>query len=271
MEKTLGLIAGNGGLPKLVAREAKKAGYRVIVSGIQGEVDSTLSSSVDRMESVRLGQLGQVIKFFKSEGVTEAVLAGKITKTNLFRGDIRPDLEMIKALATTRNHSDGSLLGGIVKHLEKRGIHVVDTTRYLSEDALPESGVLTKRRPSKQELEDIEFGWRLAKEIGRLDIGQTVVVKNKAVLAVEAIEGTDEAIIRGGNLGNGDAVIVKVAKPKQDMRFDIPTIGLGTIDAMIQARARVLAFEGGKTIILDRENLMRKADEYKLSILAKEK
>ena len=270
MEKALGLITGNGRLPEFVAEEAKRAGYRLAVCAIQGETNTKISSIADRLEWIRLGQLGRAIKFFKSERISEAVLAGKITKVNLFRGDIKPDLEMVKALAKVRNHSDDSLLGRIADHLNRRGIRILETTSFLSEDALPRHGVLTARRPSKKELEDIAFGWHLAKEMGRLDVGQTVVVKNKAVLAVEAIEGTDEAILRGGTLGNSDVTIVKVAKPNQDMRFDIPTIGLGTLEAMINARARVLAFEGRKTIVLDRKRLIEKANDYKITILAKE-
>jgi DUF1009 family protein len=145
----------------------------------------------------------------------------------------------------------------------------LDSTIFLSEDALPKAGVLTRRKPSQKEAEDIEFGWRLAKEMGRLDVGQTVVVKNKAVLAVEAIEGTDEAILRGGKLGSQDAVVVKVAKPSQDMRFDVPTVGLMTLEAMIKVKANVLAFEAGKTIVLDRTQFIAKADEYKLVVVAK--
>ena len=270
MQKILGLITGNGKLPYLIAGEAKRAGYRLAVCAIEGETNPGISSLADRIEWIRLGQLGRAIKFFKSEAVSEAILAGKITKVNLFRGDIKPDLEMIKALAKVRNHSDDSLLGSIADHLNQKGIRILETTAFLSEDVLPRRGVLTDRKPSKKEFEDIEFGWNLAKEMGRLDVGQTVVVKNKAVLAVEAIEGTDEAVLRGGILGNGGVTIVKVAKPNQDMRFDIPTVGLGTLEAMIKVQARVLAFEGRKTIILDHKHFIEKANDHKIAVLAKE-
>lgn len=270
MEKTLGLIAGHGILPALVLKEAKRLRKRVVVCAIQGETDSSVSFSGDRATQIRLGQLGRLLKFFKLEGVEEAIMAGKITKTNLFRGEVRPDLEMIKVLTKTKNHSDDSLLRGIADYLDSKGIKLLDSTAFLSEDTLPKKGVLTARRPSKEELRDIEFGWKLAKEMGRLDIGQTVVVKNQAVLAVEAIEGTDETILRGGALGSGRVSVVKVAKPKQDMRFDVPTVGLTTLESMIKAGARVLAFEAGKTIILERERFIEKANAHKMTVVAKE-
>ncbi len=269
MNQTLGLITGNGLLPSVVLREAKRTGYRAAVCAIQGETDPLIASSADAITWIRLGQLGKILKFFKAQGVREAIMAGKITKTNLFHGDIRPDLEMIKVLTKARNHSDDSLLGGIADHLNTKGIKLLDSTTFLSKDTLPQAGILTTRKPSKKELVDIEFGWKLAKEMGRLDIGQTVVVKNQTILAVEAIEGTDEAILRGGILGNGGVTVVKVAKPKQDMRFDVPVIGLRTLEAMIKAKAQVLAFEAGKTIILERERLVAKANEHRITIIAK--
>jgi len=268
-QKTLGLITGNGFLPELVASEAKRSGHRVAVCAIQGETDPSIAPLADSTTWVRLGQLGRVIQFFKGEGVKEVVMVGKVTKTNLFRGDIQPDLEMIKALSKTKNHSDDALLGAIASHLNENGIKLLDSTAFLSEDALPKAGILTRRKPVKKEEEDIEFGWRLAKDMGRLDVGQTVVVKNKAVLAVEAVEGTDEAILRGGKLGSGDVVVVKVAKPNQDMRFDVPTVGLTTLESMIKARASVLAFEAGKTIVLNRSQFIEKANEHKIAVVAK--
>ena len=270
MNKTLGLITGNGALPELLLREAKRCGCRVVVCAVQGETNPRINSIADAAVWIRLGQLGPLIQFFKAEGVREAIMAGKITKTNLFRGDIRPDLEMIKVIARTKNHSDDSLLGSIADHLNTKGIRLLDSTAFLSEDALPKKGILTNRKPSKNELADVEFGWELAKEMGRLDIGQTVVVKDQAVLAVEAIEGTDEAILRGGILGASGVTVIKVAKPNQDMRFDVPTIGLGTIEAMIKAKARALVFEGGKTILLDREGFIERANKYKIAVMAKE-
>ncbi|MBI4368056.1 MAG: LpxI family protein [Candidatus Omnitrophica bacterium] len=270
MDKTLGLIAGRGTLPELVLEEARRLRYRIAVCAIQGETNPAVAQAADAALWIRLGQLGRMTQFFVREGAREAMMVGKITKTNLFHGDIRPDLEMVKVVAKTRNHSDDSLLGGIADYLHGKGISVLDSTSFLSEDVLPAGGVLTKRKPSKKEYADIDFGWELAKEIGRLDIGQTVVVKNQAVLAVEAIEGTDEAILRGGVLGNGETVVVKVAKPKQDMRFDVPTIGPATLDAMIRAKARVLAFEAKKTIVLNRNQVVDRANRHRIAMIAKE-
>lgn len=257
-------------MPELVLQEAKRRGRRIAVCAIQGETDFSLNSSVDASVWIHLGQLGRLLKFFKLQRVQEAIMAGKITKTNLFRGDVRPDLEMIKALTKAKNHSDDSLLGGIADYLDSKGIKLLDSTVFLSEDVLPRKGILTNRKPSKKELADIEFGWRLAKEMGRLDVGQTVVIKDQAILAVEAIEGTDEAILRGGALGAGGVTIVKVAKPNQDMRFDVPTIGLTTLESMIKAQANTLAFEAGKTIILERERFIEKANAHRIAVVAKE-
>ena len=258
-------------LPELLAKEARRVGRRIAICAIEGETNPSISTLADATEWIRLGQLGRIIKFFNGEGVREAIMAGKITKTNLFKGDVRPDLEMIKAMASAKNHSDDSLLGGIADHLERKGIKLLNSTAFLSEEALPQKGILTARKPSKKEMMDIDFGWNLAKAMGRLDVGQTVVIKNQAVLAVEAIEGTDEAILRGGTLGSGQVVVVKVAKPNQDMRFDVPTVGLGTLEAMIQAKASVLAFEAGKTIILERKRFIEKANAHKIIVVAKER
>ncbi len=270
MTQSLGLITGNGSFPELVLREAKGQGLRIALCAVREEADPRLESLADTTQWIKLGQLGAIIDFFKREQIEQAIMAGKITKTNLLKGDIQPDFEMIKALAKVKNHSDDSLLGAIADHLSLKGIQLLSSVSFLTDESLPHKGILTKRKPSKSETADIEFGWKLAKEMGRLDIGQTVVVKNEAVLAVEAIEGTDETILRGGWLGSGDVTVVKVAKPNQDMRFDVPTIGLKTLEALIQVKARILAFEAGKTILLDRKRFIEKADEHKIAIVSKE-
>ena len=268
MGESIGLITGNGRLPFVLADQARKTGHRVFICAIQGETDVGIESLSEATEWIRLGELGRVIQFFKRYGVKKAVMAGKVTKTNLFRGEVRPDLETIKVLAGLRNHSDDSLLGGIARYLRSKGVELLETSALLDKESLPREGILTKKKPSKEELEDIHFGWELAKEMGRLDVGQTVVVRQKAVLAVEAIEGTDEAIRRGGKLGNGGVTVVKVAKPNQDMRFDVPTVGLTTLEAMIEVKARALAFEAGKTIVLDRNTFIEKANQHKLVVMA---
>lgn len=267
---SLGLITGNGSFPLLVCEKAKQAGFRVFVCAIIDETNPDIEKKADDVEWVRVGQLGRMISFFKKNNVTQAIMAGKVTKTNLFKGEVRPDLEMFKALAKIRNHSDDSLLGGIADYLTHSGILILDSTQFLGEEHLPQKGVLTKRKPTKQESKDIEYGWHLAKEMGHLDVGQTVVVKNEAVLAVEAIEGTDEAIRRGGLLGNGKVVVVKVAKPKQDLRFDVPAFGLNTLKIMIHSGVSVFVFEAGKTIMLDRDQVIEQANDHQISIVAAE-
>lgn len=266
--KTVGLIAGNGRFPLLVAQEMREEGYEVASCAIIGEADSQIEELSGRTLWVKLGELGKVIDFFGRQGVTEALLAGKVTKTSLFRGDIKPDFEMIKAVASVRDWKDDSLLGAVVRQLEKKGIRILESTVFLKK-SVPGPGVLTRRKPTSQERDDIEFGWRLAKEMGRLDVGQTVVVKAKAVLAVEAIEGTDEAIRRAGALGGPGAVVVKVAKPGQDMRFDVPAVGLTTLRAMKEIKAGCLALEAGKTVILDRLQFVEEADAAGLAVVLK--
>lgn len=269
MNQSLGLITGNGSFPELVLKEAKSQGLRVALCAIREETDPRLESLADTTHWIRLGQLGAIVDFFKRERIDQAIMAGKITKTNLLKGDIRPDFEMVMALTKVKNHSDDSLLGAIAAHLNSKGIKLLSSVSFLTDQSLPKKGILTKRKPSKEELADIEFGWTLAKEMGRLDIGQTVVVKDEAVLAVEAIEGTDEAILRGGHLGSGQVTVVKVAKPNQDMRFDVPTIGLKTLDALVQVKARALAFEAGKTILLDHQEFIEQANQHKITVVSK--
>lgn len=266
----LGLITGNGELPFVVCERAKLEGHQVFVAATKDETGIGIEKKCDAIEWIRLGQLGKVISFFNHHQVNQAIMIGKITKTNLFKGEIRPDFEMLKAFAKLKNHSDDSLLGGIADYLTQKGIHILDSTTFLDETYLPERGVLTKRKPSTQEQKDIQYGWHLAKEMGRLDVGQTVVVKKEAVLAVEAIEGTDDAIRRGGLLGNGKVVVVKVAKPNQDMRFDVPAFGMNTLKVMIEAGVSVFAFEAGKTIMLDRKEVIQTANDKGICIVATE-
>lgn len=268
--KTIGLIAGQGRFPLLAAEQAAREGYQVACCAILEEADPAIDKISQHTLWIKLGELGKVIQFFKKHGAEEALLAGKVTKTSLFKGPIRPDLEMIKALANIRDWKDDSLLRSVVRHLEKKGIRILDSTQFFK-SRMAQPGVLTKKKPVQNEWQDIEFGWTLAKEMGRLDVGQTVVVKGKAVLAVEAIEGTDEAIRRGGFFGQGNAVVVKVAKPRQDMRFDVPTVGLSTLKAMQEAGASVLAVEAYKTIVLDPKELIEFANRHKISMVVKEK
>lgn len=263
MEKKIGIIAGNGDFPLLTVRNAQAEGYVVSVAAIKGETSDAVMQASDHYQLIPFGQMKKVARFFLDHGVTQCLLAGKVTKTNLFKGDIIPDIAMIKIATSLRDWKDDSFLGGICEYLEKQGLTVLDSTRFLG-SMLAESRVYSAKKPSKEMLADIQFGRALAKEMGRLDVGQSVVVKKKAVLAVEAIEGTDEAIKRAGVLGGKGAVVVKVAKPDQDMRFDVPVVGIKTIDSMCEAGATVLAVEARKTLILDLDAFVERINKEKL-------
>ena len=264
--KTLGLIAGMGELPKLVAEEAREKGYRVFAISLEPLADKDLSAHVDNVKRISVGKLGEIIGTLKKNHIKEAVMAGKVPKSLLYKSKVIPDLRAVKLLFSLKDKSDDSILLAIAKELEKDGIKLLNTTDFSSSLMTPE-GILTDERLSENEWKDIAFGWKIAKEIGRLDIGQTVIVKDQAVMAVEAIEGTDEAILRGGKLAGEGAVVVKVAKPKQDMRFDVPVVGMNTLKSMIEVNARVLAIEGGKSILLQRKKIIKEADEAGISVV----
>jgi DUF1009 family protein len=260
--RTLGLIAGMGSLPLVVADEAKKMGYYVTAIALQPPADESLKSIADDFHKVRIGSFGRLLSLLKKLSITEAVLAGKVTKKLLYedKKNIIPDLQAVKLLFSLKNRADDTIMKAVVRELEKNGIRIHKTTIFTKKLLAPE-GVLTRKKPTKDELKDIEFGWGIAKKMGRLDIGQTVVVKNTAVMAVEAIEGTDEAIRRGGQLAQKNAVIIKVSKPKQDMRFDVPTVGIDTLRSMKRVDAKVLALEAAKCIIIDKDKFIREADK----------
>lgn len=245
-------------MPKAIADEARSEGLHVVAVGLEPLADQTLASHVDELHHVNVGKLGALIETLKRSGVGEAVMAGKVPKALLYKSRIRPDLRAAKLLFTLKDKSDDSILLAITRELEKDGITLLKTTEFCARMLTPE-GVLTRKGPTESERKDIAFGWRIAKEIGRLDIGQTVVVKDQAVLAVEAIEGTDEAIRRGGSYAQGGAVVVKVSKPQQDMRFDVPVVGLDTLKAMADVRARVLAVEARKSILLRQNEFLKAA------------
>jgi len=269
---TLGLIAGMGDLPKAVAAEAKKMGNRVAAIALQPPADESLKPIADDFHKVSIGRLGGLISLLKKLSITEAVMAGKVPKSLLYKNkkDIIPDLKMVKVFFSLKDRSDDTIMNAFVNELEQNGIKLLNTTTFTKSLLSPE-GLLTRKKPSKKELQDIEFGWGIAKEMGRLDIGQTVVVKNMAVMAIEAIEGTDEAIKRGGSLAHNDAVVIKVSKPKQDMRFDVPVIGLDTLASMKKSGAKVLAFEAQKCIIVDKEEFIRTADKDGLVVIGVKK
>jgi DUF1009 family protein len=262
----IGLIAGRGELPKAVASEAKGKGFHVVAVGLEPLADKTLSSHVDEMKWVNVGKLGKIIETLKRAGVTKAVMAGKVPKSLLYKGNVTPDFRAVKLLFTLKDRSDDSILLAITRELERDGITLLNITDFCKDMLTPE-GTLTEERPTDDEWRDVKFGWKIAREMGRLDIGQTVVVKGQAVMAVEAIEGTDEAIKRGGFYAREGAVVVKISKPQQDMRFDVPAVGLDTLRAMVEVRARVLALEAHKTILLQKERFLQEAEEGGISVV----
>ena len=261
----IGLIAGNGRFPIIFAENARKLGFRVSAVAHHGETAPELEQVVDRMHWVRIGQFGKVIQAFKCDGVEQAVMLGGIKKTHLF-SDVRPDFRAMAFFAKLKSWKDDHILRAMADDLKDEGITIRESTFGLSNLVVPE-GTLTRRRPSKKEQEDVSYGWNIAKEIGRMDIGQCVVVKDRVIVAVEAVEGTDETIRRGGRLARSGAVVVKCCKPQQDLRFDLPAVGPQTIDVMDEAKASVLALEAHKTIMLDREEMLEKACQAGIAII----
>lgn len=262
-DKNIGIIAGYGDFPLIYITELKSKGYSVKVCAIEEEVDKGLILAPDSIIYISVGQLGKLVKFFKSERVSDVIMAGKVRKTLMFK-KIKPDLKAITLFLSLKDKKDDTILNAICNFLEKEGIIVVPQTKYITSVFLPK-GVASKRSPTKKEMEDIEFGLVAARLISAADIGQTAVVKDKSVMALEAIEGTDEAIIRGGKLANGGAVVIKVNKPNQDLRFDVPAVGGKTIDALVSAKATCLAFEAN-TIVLNKEAFVKKANEASISV-----
>lgn len=267
-DKKIGIIAGGGKYPFLIAKEATAKGCEVYVCAVEGECDPAISDIVKCLAWVKLGELSKLIKFFKSENVRDIFFAGSITKPSLFSGRIKPDFEMIKVVFRLKDRKDMTLLESVARRLEEKGLRLVDPLPFMG-SSLPEAGILTKRKPLGREKEDIEFGWPIAKELARLDIGQTIVVKEKAVLAVESIEGTDETIRRGGKFGSGNVVVIKAARPRQDMRFDVPTVGVNTIRIMKESGGKALAFEAGKTIFIDKADVIQEADKAGITIVGR--
>ena len=275
----VGLIAGWGRFPLLVAEALKRQGCDVYCLGVRGHADPLLVGICDEFHYSGIARFGWAIRYFKRRGVTDATMAGKIHKAELFRPwrwlRCLPDVRTMRMFAPhfltrRKDCKDDTLLGTVVDEFAADGIHFAPATDYAPE-LLVKRGQLTSRAPSARQQKDIEFGWQVAKELGRLDIGQSVAVKDQAVMALEAIEGTDACIRRAGQLCRaGGFTVVKVAKPQQDMRFDVPTVGEGTLRTMLEAGAQVLAVEAGKTIIIDEPKLIDFANRNKLIIVALE-
>ena len=260
-----GLIAGNGDFPVLVLEEATRQGESLAVVGIKEETDKRVESLAETFTWIGIGQLGKMISFFKNAGVSKAMMAGQVKHVQLFSGAV-PDVRMLKMLWNLPRRNTDSLIGGIAAELEKDGIELIDSTFFLQEQ-LAGLGPLTKRAPNDVEKENVEYGLHIANEIARLDLGQTIVVRAKACVAIEAMEGTDATITRAGQLANGRLTVVKVAKPDQDMRFDVPVIGPATIAAMAAAGATCISVTAGKTLIFQKEATLEAADKHKIAVI----
>ena len=268
MSRTIGIIAGSGIYPEVFidAAHAKSPDARLVMAAFHGETRDELANEVAAADWFRVGQLGKMIKFFKKEGVDEAVMVGQIAPKNLF--DLRPDVRTMLLLARTKEKNAESLFGGIADELAKDGITLLPATTFL-EDMMPAEGHVCGPLIKEAAMEDARYGFSIAKETSRLDIGQSVVVRNGTVLAVEAFEGTNACIRRGGELGRGKEVtLAKVAKPNQDFRFDVPVIGPDTVKNCVQSGIGVIAIEAGKTLMLAGEEVSSMCDEHKVSILA---
>lgn len=265
--KRIGLLAGVGTLPVEFLRAVKGEGYEVVCIAVIPGVDPRLSELADVYYDINVFKLNKIIKTLVKERVTEATMLGKVTKEWLFKKFNVPDLRALKLLNRLRNRKDDTIMLALVDELAKDGISVLDQTKYLK-PLMPGPQVFTDKKPTKEQMEDVAFGFRAAKAIGGLDLGQTVVVKNQAVMAVEAIEGTDACIRRGGALARKDAVVVKTAKPDQDPRFDVPTVGLTTLHSMMESGCRVLAIEAYRTLFAEKEEVLAEAKKAGIIILA---
>jgi DUF1009 family protein len=263
-QSVLGIIAGNGVYPSLIARAARQSGVTAIhVAAFENETRPELAEHADSIEWMRVGQLSRLLKFFEKAGVRQAIMAGQIAPKNLF--DLRPDFRVLTILSKLKRRNAETLFGAVGDELAKVGIQLLPATTYL-EDSLASEGLIAGPKPKKRYIDDIGFGFEIAKELSKLDIGQTVVVRNGTVLAVEAFEGTNEAMQRGARFGKGGAIVVKVAKPNQDFRFDVPVIGCQTLEVASAAGIRVIAVEAGRTLLLDKESVKALAEEKQITI-----
>ena len=262
----LGIIAGNGRYPVILAEAARARGVqRLVVAGFSGETEPEVEKMADQFTRLRVGQLGGLCAYFRENRVPQAIMAGQIAPGNLF--DLRPDIKALLLLARLKERNAESIFGAIADELKKSGVTLLPATTFL-EDCLPLPGLIVGPALSRREMADVVLGFRVAKETSRLDVGQSVVVKKGTVVAVEAFEGTDAAMERGGRLAKGGAVMVKVSKPKQDLRFDVPVVGLRTIEQASQSGIRVIACEARHTLLLDRERIVQEAQRAGISLFA---
>jgi DUF1009 family protein len=263
--EVLGLIAGNGRFPFLTAAGARRAGRRVVALALKEETAPELEREVDEMHWISLGQLGKAIDILQRAGAREAVMAGQVQHRQLF-SDIVPDMKLVGLLARLAFRNTDSLIGAVAEALAREGIRLIPSTAFL-EDQLALLGPMTRLRPDAEQQKDVAYGERVARALAGMDLGQTAVVKGRAAVALEAMEGTDETIRRAGRIAGPGATVVKVSKPKQDLRFDVPVVGPGTLDAMREAGAAVLAVDAARTLLLDREAFLERADAERLAVV----
>ena len=262
--ESLAIVAGSGAYPHAMVRGARAAGVgRIVVAAFQHETDPDLANLVDSIEWMRVGQLGKMLSFLKHSGARHAVMSGQIAPKNLF--DLRPDIKALVLLARLPERNAESIFSAIAASMAEVGVELLPATSFMEECLAPE-GVLAGPAPGRKERSDLAYGFRIAKESSRLDIGQTVVVKGGTVLAVEAFEGTNAAILRGGALGKKGAVMVKVSKPGQDLRFDVPVIGPITLQTAAEAGLAAIGVEAGKTLLLEKDKLCALASEHRITI-----
>lgn len=268
----LGLIAGNGRFPILFARSAKAKGIRVVAVAIKGEASPEIESYVEKLHWVGVAKIGKLIRTLKNEHIEKAVMAGGLTKSHIHSKlkliRLMPDLRALNMwYKKLRSRHDHSILEAVANELAIDGIQLISSIDYV-EDLMAKKGCLTKRAPTEREMSDVEFGWEIAKDIAKLEVGQCIIVKDRVVLAVEAIEGTNETIKRGGKLGRGNIVVIKLSKKNQDLRFDLPAIGVETIKCLKEAGGSTIAIESEKTLVLDKDEAIEFADKNKISIIA---
>jgi len=261
----IGLIAGNGRFPIIFADNVKQLGYWVSAIAHVGETLPELESHVDKIHWLKVGQFTKVLRAFQQDGIHQAVMLGGVQKTHVFT-TLRPDLRALSILSRLKHWKDDAILRAIAGELEQEGITIRESTFGL-QGILAEAGVLSHRTPSPKEEQDMLYGWKILETLGPLDIGQCVVMKDRVVVAVEAVEGTDEAILRGGKLAGKGAVVVKRTKPHQDLRFDLPAVGPRTIEHMAKVQATVLGVEAGRTVLLDREEFLEKARRHQIAVV----
>jgi len=260
----IGLIAGNGSFPLIFTKQAKKSGENITAIALFDETDKSIEQIADKTYWINVGQLSKLIDILKKEDVKKCVMAGQVKHTKLF--SVKPDLRAVALLAKLKSKTADSILSAVCEEFKKEGIDFIPSNTYLSR-FIPRPGVLTKIKPDKTQKSDIKFGYDLAKNVAGLDIGQTVCVKDKSIVAVEAMEGTDRCIMRAGEITR-NFIVVKVARPRQDMRFDIPIVGMKTVETLKDAGAAVLAVEAGKTLLLEIEDVIKSADENGICVVA---